>query len=168
MTYEQWLKENVKPPSTPVVEANPETVAGQKVEPALTRKSMSDYREPMPEEEFNQLKAEFESRGGEIQMDENAIKYLDLRGAEGLTFSEDLIFLRPDPPPSRATVYEELIHAWQFRRGKMDGTQISLLKAEIVAKKLLIRYSARLGLTDAEIKDTIILLEEHERELESL
>ena len=55
---------------------------------------------------------------------------------------------------SRATVFEELIHATQYRTGKCDGSDLSVALCEVLAKEKLLRYSKSYRLTDAEIRET--------------
>ena len=70
--------------------------------------------------------------------------------------------------PGRASVFEELIHATQFRKGLNDGSAISRLKNEIAAQKKLLKYCDAYKLTPLEIKQTKAALESYTKELEKL
>lgn len=52
--------------------------------------------------------------------------------AEGITLNENTILLRQNP--GRASVFEELIHATQFRQSLNDGSQISRIQNEFAAQ----------------------------------
>lgn len=120
---------------------------------------------PISQSRLHKIMKAFERNGGSIQMNERIDRYLDSKGAQGITYSHDVIFLHSNP--SRATVFEELIHSAQYRNGKIDHTELSQVKAEIEAKEKLIRYSKAYRLTDAEIRETRKLLkkdiEDYER-----
>ena len=65
-------------------------------------------------------------------------------------------------------MYEELIHAAQFRDGKNDGSIRSVYKNEIEAKRQLLVRAKEFQLTEPEIRHTRISLELYERELQKL
>ena len=120
---------------------------------------------PISRSRLRKIMKAFERSGGSIQMSERIDRYLDSKGVQGITYSHDVIFLHSNP--SRATVFEELIHSAQYRNGRIDHTELSQVKAEIEAKEKLIRYSKAYKLTDAEIRETRKLLkrdiEDYER-----
>lgn len=131
---------------------------------ALTRKTKPDnYTEPMPKKQFQRICKSFRSKGGVIQMDDATDKYLDLKNAEAITYYSITIAMKQNP--SRASVFEELIHTCQYRTGENDGSYESRLKCEIAAQKKLIKYSKEYKLTDSEIRQTRMALEAYENEL---
>lgn len=67
--------------------------------------------------------------------------------------------------PSRASVFEEFIHAAQYRNEENDGSYVSRLKCEIAAQKKLLKHSSAYKLTDAEIGQTKTALTVYENEL---
>lgn len=108
----------------------------------------------------------FKRQGGIIQMDDATDAYLKLRNAEGITLNENTILLRQKP--GRASVFEELIYATQFRQGLNDGSQISRIQNEIAAQEMLLRNSKAYNLTSAEIKQTQSALASYLAELSAL
>lgn len=83
-------------------------------------------------------------------------EYLRFRNAEGITFSAtDVIF---GERPSRAAVFEELIHTAQYANGLIDSSAISRARAEIAAKEKLLKYAKAYQLTETDIKNTVKLL----------
>jgi hypothetical protein len=67
---------------------------------------------------------------------------------QGETLSQDVIALRMNP--STSSVYEELIHTAQLRRGMTDVTQM-----EIEAAQKLIRFSDQYNIPAQETQMTI-------------
>lgn len=133
----------------------------------LARKPKSNsWVEPMPTSQFRKIEKAFNRQGGIFVMGEEADKILDLQEAEASTFNEKTILFRKRP--SRAAVYEELIHTAQYRDGKCDGSRESRLKNEIEAKEKLIRYSKIYKLTNVEIKNTKQMLKVCKDELARL
>lgn len=122
--------------------------------------------EPMPTEQFNKIRAAFERQGGVIQMDAQAIAYLDFRNADGLTLSSKVVLMRPNP--SRATVFEEMIHTAQFRRGEIVDLEYDSAVCEVKAKEKLLKNSEAYHLTDKDIEDTKRLLENDRKTLQRL
>lgn len=104
--------------------------------------------EPMDRARFEKIKAGCEKIGINILQNEEAICYLDHSCAEALTFNEDTILFRKNPTAS--AVFEELIHATQYKKKKIDGSSRSRILAEIEAKKKLIKYKKAYGITDEE------------------
>ena len=74
---------------------------------------------------LKKLQKEFEIQGGELKFDEESFAYIASREnvmntkIEAITFNEELIFLNKNA--STSAVYEELIHAEQFRSGKYNN-----------------------------------------------
>ena len=64
--------------------------------------------------------------------------------------------------PGRASVFEELIHATQYRNGENDGSYVSRLNCEIKAQKKLLRNNKAYKLTEAEVEQTKIALQQYE------
>lgn len=89
--------------------------------------------------------------------------YLEFKNAEAITYDSKTIVIKQNP--SRASVFEELIHTFQYRTGENDGSYESRLKCEIAAQKKLIKYSKAYRLTDKEIEQTKKALESYEIEL---
>ncbi len=108
----------------------------------------------------------FKIRGGTIQCGDSIDNYLDSKHVEGITYNESTILLKQKP--GRACVYEELIHAAQFRQGKNDGSLIARLNCEIEAQKKLLKNSRAYSLTEAEIEQTKNALKGYEDELKKL
>ena len=103
----------------------------------LTRKPKPDtYVEPMPQKQLQRIVKSFKSHGGIIQMSDSTDEYLKSKNAEAITYNEKTILLMQKP--SRASVFEELIHATQYKKGENDGSYVSRLKCEIAAQKKLI------------------------------
>lgn len=69
--------------------------------------------------------------------------------------------------PGRASVFEELIHATQYRNGENDGSYVSRLNCEIKAHKKLLRNNKAYKLTETEVEQTKIVLQQYESELKA-
>lgn len=69
--------------------------------------------------------------------------------------------------PGRASAFEELIHATQYRNGENDGSYVSRLNCEIKAQKKLLRNNKAYKLTEAEVEQTKIALQQYESELKA-
>lgn len=108
--------------------------------------------EPLDFEEFSILKNNFEKQGGLFIQDDNAQEYLKFRNADALTLNENTILLKPEPTASE--VHEELIHAEQFKNGKLSDVTNSKVKleCEIEACKILIENKKEFKITDKEHK----------------
>lgn len=105
---------------------------------------------------FRRIQTAFESKGPGRIMANNvwSERHLgpDLR-ITGEALNENVIALRIKP--STSSVYEELIHKAQIRRGMTDVTQM-----EIQAAQKLIRFADRYGITAAETAATQRRLEQ--------
>ena len=99
-------------------------------------------------------------------MDDATDAYLESKMAEAITLNKDTILLRQNP--TRASVFEELIHATQFRQGLNDGSLVSRLENEIAAQKMLLKNSKTYKLTMPEIKQTESALISYTKELQDL
>ena len=127
------------------------------------RKKNPDKIEPMPKKQFHKIEKAFKRQGGIMQYSEETDAYLDSKHAEAITYDAKTILLKTNP--GRASVFEELIHTYQYRTGKNDGSYVSRLKCEIEAQKKLIQHSRAYQLTDKEIEQTKVALEAYESEL---
>lgn len=112
--------------------------------------------EPMPLEQFLKIQKRFERNGGVFRADSESNNYVVARGKEAITFNENTVLFRYNP--SRAAVFEELIHTYQYKTGKLDGSDLSRCLCEIEAKEKLLKYSKAYGLTKKEIEITEQLL----------
>lgn len=66
--------------------------------------------------------------------------------------------------PGRSAVYEELIHADQYRKGKNDGSYEKRLLCEIEAQEILIKKKEEWKITDIEDKQTRLALKAYKQE----
>lgn len=130
----------------------------------MYRKSRLNKVEPMPKKQFNKIKKAFQRHGGLIQQNEETDEYLSRKQVEGITYNENTILLRQKP--GRASVFEELIHTYQYKAGKIDGTERSRILAEIEAQEKLIKFSKAYKLTEPEIVQTRIALENYKKDLD--
>jgi thiazole synthase ThiGH ThiG subunit len=73
---------------------------------------------------------------------------------EGYPLNQNVIFLRPNP--STSSVYEELIHTAQLRRGMDRETQ--WLEMEIEAAQKLIRFADAYKIPASETQQTMYRL----------
>jgi hypothetical protein len=110
------------------------------------------------------LKADFEKIGGLIQQNEETDAHLKRMDAEGATLNENTILLKTNP--STSAVYEELIHAEQFRLRKNDGSVKQRLLNEIEAQKILIENQKLWNIPDSENEQTTQNLSQYEKELD--
>lgn len=124
----------------------------------------SDFKiEPMPKSQLHRIEKRFKAQGGIIQHNESTDEYLKSKNAEAITYNATTILIRQNA--GRASVFEELIHATQYRNGENDGTYISRLECEILAQKKLIKCAKLYKLTDNEIIQTKQALAAYESEL---
>ena len=112
----------------------------------------ASYIEPMPKKQLRRIVKAFRRQGGIIQMDNITDTYLATKKSEAITLNEKTILLRQNP--GRASVFEELIHATQFRQGLNDGSAISRIQNEIAAQEMLLNNSKAYKLSPAEVKQT--------------
>ncbi len=121
---------------------------------------------PMPENQFKKIQKSFEKNGGYFRADKESNDYVVARGKEAITFNADTVLVRYNP--SRAAVFEELIHTHQYKTGKFDGSDLSRCLCEIEAKEKLLKYARAYELTDEEIEITKRLLELDKQDLRKL
>lgn len=130
----------------------------------LTRKPKPDnYSEPMPKKQLQRIVRSFKAKGGVIQMNEETDAYLKLQNAEGSTLNADTILLNSNP--SRAVIFEELIHSAQWREGFDMADLETRLKCEIAAQEKLIKHAEAYKLSEAEIAQTKSALASYTKEL---
>ena len=131
----------------------------------MYRKSRIDKIEPMPKKQLHKIEKGFKKNGGIFQYDKETDAYLENKNAEAITYDANTILLKTNA--GRASVFEELIHATQYKQGMNDGSYRSRLECEIAAQEKLLRYSRAYKLTDLEIKQTKQALEEYQAELKA-
>lgn len=129
----------------------------------MYRKKSSNNIEPMPKKQLQKIVKSFKRQGGIIQMNDTTDAYLKSKKAEAITYDAKTILLTQKP--GRAAVFEELIHATQYRQGKNDGSYKQRLICEIEAQKKLIKYQKAYKLTPAEVKQTEKALKNYKQEL---
>ena len=130
---------------------------------AMYRKSSEGKIEPMPKKQLHRIIRKFKANGGIIQMNDNTDSYLEKNHAEAVTYDSKTILLKQNP--SRASVFEELIHATQYREGKNDGSYKSRLLCEIEAQNKLLKNAKAYKLTQKEVDQTKAALEAYNSEL---
>jgi hypothetical protein len=92
----------------------------------------------LTESQVDAITADFRAAGGVVDQSVDAQRYLQLRGAGGLTLNEELILLPASP--TRTAVFEELIHVDQFRQGvRIEAGGGGVLRFEAHAAESLIR-----------------------------
>jgi hypothetical protein len=92
----------------------------------------------MTQAKVEAVTAEFRGAGGVVDQSLGAQEYLKTRGAAGLTLDQNTILLPANP--TRTAVFEELVHADQFRRGvTIYAGRGGVLRFEAEAAELLIQ-----------------------------
>lgn len=135
-------------------------------EKKMYRRKSNKLVEPMPKKQLQKIVKGFRKQGGIIQMDETTDAYLKQKKAEAVTLNYNTILLMQKP--GRAAVFEELIHATQWRMGRNDGSLKVRLICEIEAQEKLLKYSTAYKLTKVEISQTEKALRAYKMELEKL
>ncbi len=156
MTYKQWK-------SKFVVEKDEESGIIKVGSDEMYRKSQPGKIEPMPKKQLLKIKKAFKANGGTIQYNKETDEYLESKNAEAITYNENTILIKQKA--GRASVFEELIHATQYKNGENDGSYKSRLKCEIFAQKKLLKYAKAYKLTKVEIEQTKNALKVYEEEL---
>lgn len=135
---------------------------------ALERKVLVDgeYVSAMPKSQIQRIAKAFKRNGGKIDQTDEAAAFLAFRKAQGITLNSKTILL--SKAPTRATVFEELIHSAQWRDGKCTGSALSIAACEVEAKKKLLKYANAYRLSEAEIRETKKLLKKDEEDYERL
>ncbi len=129
----------------------------------MFRKAKEKYVAPMPKKQLHKIEKAFKRRGGIIQRNPETDEYLDSKQAEAITYDARTILLKSNP--GRASVFEELIHATQYKNGENDGSYVSRIRCEIDAQEKLLKYSHAYKLTDKEIEQTQKALAFYKEEL---
>ena len=112
----------------------------------------ADARVPMDEALFLRIKAAFEKRGGIIESGDNIDRHLDSMGAEAATFDESTIIIKRGIPTA-STLFEELIHTAQYRKGIVSTENKDVLELE--AKRKLVRNQKAYKIPDHENEETL-------------
>ena len=117
--------------------------------------------------EVDAITAEFRGAGGVVDQSVDAQRYLQSRGAGGLTFNQETILLPASP--TRTAVFEELVHADQFRRGVMiEAGRGGVLRFEAEAAETLIRNRHAWQLPSDEVRQVMENLRNLRAELQRL
>ncbi|TYC49908.1 hypothetical protein ESZ50_04770 [Weissella muntiaci] len=136
----------------------------------LTRKHSAknalNYDGPMPAKEFKHATDWFIKQGGVITSGLEIDDFLDKRGALGITYAQDVVFLKTDA--DRATVYEEMFHANQLFQGKIPSGDEQPIKNEIEAQNYLINNWRMLKLSKKQLAETKVNLEYWKEQLENV
>ena len=115
--------------------------------------------------QFRRIAKAFKLQGGVIQQNPETDEYLrNVAHAEGTTYNATTILLLQKP--SRASVFEELIHTAQYRNGRNDGSTKSRFLNEIEAQEKLLRNAKYYKLTYPEIIQTQKALAQYKQDLE--
>ena len=114
---------------------------------------------PMNPAQYLRMKTAFERQGGEIHRSPENDSYMDYTGVSAITSNEKSISFRNDRDPTATEVFEEFIHATQFRQGKVTAN--NRLELEIEAAEKLIRNQSAYGIPESEHLETIGNLEQY-------
>lgn len=131
----------------------------------MYRKAKDNYITPMPKKQLHKIEKAFKRQGGVILRNQETDEYLSSKNAEAITYDAHTILLKSNP--GRASVFEELIHATQYKTGENDGSYISRLKCEISAQEKLLLNSKQYQLTDKEVEQTKNALTAYRNELKN-
>ena len=117
--------------------------------------------------EVDAMTADFRAAGGVVDQSVDAQRYLQERGAGGLTLNQETILL---PANSTMTaVFEELIHAEQFRRGvTIEAGRGGVLRFEAEAAETLIRNRHAWRIPPGEVRQVLANLRNIRAELQRL
>jgi hypothetical protein len=117
--------------------------------------------------EVEAITADFRRAGGVVDQSVDAQRYLQTRGAGGLTINQETILLPANP--TRTAVYEELVHVEQFRRGvTLEAGRGGVLRFEIEVAETLIRNRQAWQLPADEVRQVIENLRNMRAELQRL
>ena len=132
----------------------------------MYRKAKDNRIEPMPKKQLHKIEKGFKRSGGTIQRSAQIDEYLDSKQAEAITYDAHTILLKSNP--GRASVFEELIHATQYKNGENDGSYEKRLLCEIAAQEKLLTHKKAYQLTKIEIEQTQSALDSYKKELTKL
>ena len=105
------------------------------------------------------MKTAFERQGGEIHRSAENDHYMDYMGVSAITSNKKCISFRNDRDPTATEVFEEFIHATQFRQERVTAN--NRLELEIEAAEKLIRNQKAYGIPDNEHLETMGNLEQY-------
>ena len=129
------------------------------------RKVNDKFSRPISKLELNKITKAFRKASGQILMGQEIDARLERERAEASNIN-DVIML--SSKAGRAAIHEELIHAKQARvYGEISGKEDACLR-EIEAGNILLKNAIKWNLTDKEIQDTKILIEEYTKELREM
>lgn len=121
----------------------------------------------LSQQEVDALTADFRAAGGVVDQSGDAQRYLRARRAGGLTVNQQTILL--PAKPTRTAVFEELVHAEQFRKGVMiEAGSGGVLRFESEAAEILIRHRHTWQLPRKEVRQVIENLRNIRAELQRL
>jgi hypothetical protein len=124
---------------------------------------------PLDPVRLSRMKAAFERNGGVVDQGAGAKAYLEMRGAEGVTFDAKTILLPENPTTS--AVFEEFIHTGQHRTGLVNrytelyGNGAAQLRLEMEAAEKLINNRRPYRIPNTETRGTIQRLREYREQL---
>ena len=95
-----------------------------------------------------ELKPRLNDGGGVIDQSDEAQRLLKYHEAEAATLNAKTIVLKLNP--TRAAIFEELIHTAQYRTGRATGANI--IEMEVEATEKLLRFADRYGLNKEDVK----------------
>ena len=125
----------------------------------IYRKNSTDKRaEPMPRKQFQRICKALKNHGVFVWIGDDAEQVCRLQGVDAFTLNEKTVAFRKNP--SRAVVFEELIHLWQYANNRCDGSRVSRIKCEIEAKEKVLKYAKAYKLTKLDIELTKEVLKE--------
>ena len=132
----------------------------------MNRRKVNDKSsKPISKPELNKLTKAFRKAGGRVHMGPEVDARLKQMRVEASFIGNDILL---SSKAGRAAVHEELIHAKQARvYGEISGKEDACLR-EIEAGNILLKNAIKWNLTDKEIQDTKILIEEYTKELREM
>ncbi|HFI0359626.1 TPA: minor capsid protein [Streptococcus suis] len=166
MTYEDWYRKYVGK-TADLVENSAQKLYNQGMD-GMQRKKIIDQNKMSvaSQEQINRLSRKFRKRGGEFIDDEDAILYLDEKGAEAITLDAYTILKRKEI--SISALIEELEHSEQYLRNENDGTALSVAINEVNAKKKSIEERQRYKLPKIEVESVRRDIKYYENEIRRL
>lgn len=157
--YELW--------NSNTLEKDKEKAYNQGIEGMQRKKTIDQNKMSVAsKEQINRLSRKFRRRGGEFIDDEDAIAYLDERGAEAITLDAYTILKRKSI--SISALIEELEHAEQYLRNENDGSALSVAINEVNAKRKSIEERERYKLPKIEVESVLRDIKYYEDEIRRL
>ncbi|HFI0647976.1 TPA: minor capsid protein [Streptococcus suis] len=166
MNYKDWYAKYVDK-TADLVENSAQKLYNQDMD-GMQRKKIIDQNKMSvaSQEQINRLSRKFRKRGGEFIDDEDAILYLDEKGAEAITLDAYTILKRKEI--SISALIEELEHSEQYLRNENDGTALSVAINEVNAKKKSIEERQRYKLPKIEVESVRRDIKYYENEIRRL